>query len=154
MLAGVLLAILPILGLASASAVPRAVTGTIHPASNSNLCIAASSATAGASVGIETCGLNPSLEAFNVTSSPTWDRVRIAVKFNPSLCLDGGSRAQGGDVLTLGTCGANTNGQLISKSTDGFLSFQNAYCFHKKSDSELDIQTCWTMDDPLRYTVS
>ncbi|KAK6909791.1 hypothetical protein L486_00560 [Kwoniella mangroviensis CBS 10435] len=149
-----LLAILPILGLASASVVPRAFTGTIHPASNSKLCIAASSATTGASVGFEACGSNPSLETFNVTSSSTWDRVEIALKSDLSLCLDGGNRAQSGGVLTLGTCGANSDGQLISKSTDGFLSFQNAYCFHKKSDSELDIQTCWTMDDPLKFTVS
>ncbi|WVW84213.1 hypothetical protein I302_106243 [Kwoniella bestiolae CBS 10118] len=154
MFAGALLAILPALGLVSASAVPRAVSGKLSPASNTNLCVTASSATAGASVGFVQCGSNPSLEVFLIPSASVWATSQVALESNPSLCLDGGSRPEVGNTVTLATCGTNSNGQMLSKSEVGLISFQNANCLHKKSDTKLDIQTCYTMDEPLKFVVA
>ncbi|WVQ99670.1 hypothetical protein IAU59_006809 [Kwoniella sp. CBS 9459] len=154
--------LLSLLGLASATAVPRQASlhpfGRLHPwDKGTTLCVAAAEPTVGAVVGLVNCHLDADeaskLEVYNITNSGTYDKKRIALKAYPELCLDGGGRAQAGDQVTLQRCDKpnSTNGQLITYSTAGYLSFQNSHCFHKKSDSEIDIQSCFLMNQEIVF---
>ncbi|OCF39804.1 hypothetical protein I317_06413 [Kwoniella heveanensis CBS 569] len=152
--------LLSLVGLASATAVPRQSSpfGRLHPyEKGTELCVAASEPTVGAIVGLVKCHASTDegskLELYNITNSGTYNKQRIALQAYPGLCLDGGARAQASDQITLQRCDKpnSTNGQLISYSTAGYLSFQNTYCFHKKSDSEIDIQSCFLMNQEIVF---
>ncbi|WWC69944.1 uncharacterized protein I206_103888 [Kwoniella pini CBS 10737] len=156
MLVGTLLAILP--ALATATVIPRASArfGRLHPHDNQNLCVAAASQTAGAAVSFVDChkdvdSASP-LELWNITTSAEFVNNWISLQSDPTLCLEGTSSAQAGGSLVLATCSTSKTGtQKIGRSREGFMSFSNANCLHKKSDSEVDIQTCWTMASDLKF---
>ncbi|WRT66616.1 uncharacterized protein IL334_003575 [Kwoniella shivajii] len=165
MFAGALLAILPVLGLASATVIPRQGSvypfGHLHPTSDiGGLCVAASELAIGASIGLVECHASTdplsALELWNITNSAAHGPERIALQARPQLCIAGNPRTEIGNTLYIEECGGVNDGQyqLISYSQAGFLSFQNANCIHRKSDTELDIQTCYTMANDLKFVPS
>ncbi|WVF71192.1 hypothetical protein IAT40_005992 [Kwoniella sp. CBS 6097] len=153
--------LLSLFGLASATVVPRQASapfGRLHPYNKgTELCVAASEPVIGAVVGLVTCHSSSDeaskLELYNITRSGTYNKERIALQAYPELCLDGGARPELGNQITLQSCDKpdSTHGQLISYSTAGYLSFQNANCFHKKSDSEIDVQSCYLMNQEIVF---
>ncbi|WVR06804.1 hypothetical protein IAU60_003840 [Kwoniella sp. DSM 27419] len=153
-----LIALLPLFAAASASVVPRDSTfGRLHPISDVNACLAASKAVAGAKVNLVACHKDgnaaSALELWNITDSLPFDKKFLSLQSHPELCLDG-KNANAGDSLTLQRCGTNDRGQQLSYSTSGYMSFPDANCVHKASSASVDVQTCWTFDDPLKFFAS
>ncbi|WWC61917.1 uncharacterized protein I303_104503 [Kwoniella dejecticola CBS 10117] len=159
MFVGALLAVLPIL--ASATVVPRqsAPFGRLHPIDNQDLCVAAASQAAGAQVSLVNCHASSdaasALELWNITTSGSFINTYISLQSDATLCLSGTNAALAGGHYELQKCSRDaTRVQMIGRSPEGFMEFADMYCMNKKSDTELDIQDCWSMKDSLKFYAS
>ncbi|WVQ81774.1 hypothetical protein IAT38_003899 [Cryptococcus sp. DSM 104549] len=149
MFASALLALLPLLGMASAAPAKRASApfGRLHPYSDLFACVGANDANIGAAAALHPCrpsdDVDSNLELWNITTSAPFENQYISLQAFPGFCLDGGYVPAVGTKFSLQACGSNDAGQLWSYTQNGYLSLPNGLCMRKLGDlSELDAAEC------------